>query len=385
MTLAEAVQREPDLPSSPDYGPLEVRFERPEDWDQLLVPFLDLVHEQTEIFNSQRWEPECLERLSFHAGGRLVAAALVMLKPLPLLGSGLAVTKWGPLWRQTGQEPDPTILKLALEKLIDIYANQRGYVFSVFPHADPDHSAVEEQIYQDCGFEAGESLTSPNRYFVNCQLNEEEAHKSLLQKWRYNLKKARKNELTVRHLHGEDGYRAFMPLYEAMLKRKDFHDSSAIGTLKALSSPPVDCLRPLYILVEKDGEAVAGGVIDISGDRAIYLYGATSDRALPLKAGFVLHWAVLELLIKDPVIAWYDLGGADAESPLHQFKRGFVGRTGEIAVTPPYYHYTKDLKSNLICKSLYFVRRHKGALQYNLHEIRHKLIELFAGRGRKGG
>lgn len=384
MTLAQAIPEQQTSRPFTLQAPMEARFERAEDWDQLLVPFLDVVHEQSEIFNSQRWDPECLERVGFYFENKLVAAALVMLKPLPFLRSGLAVTKWGPLWRQKGQTPDPAILKMALEQLVDIYAIKRGFVFSVFPHADPDFSHIEEQIYQECGFEAGESLTSPNRYFVNCQVTQDEAHKSLLQKWRYNLKKARKNGLAARLLHGQEGHHAFMPLYEAMLRRKDFHDSSAIDTLEELSSKSTDFLKPHYFIIEKEGEAVAGAVIDMSGDRAIYLYGATSDRALPLKAGFVMHWAVLEELLKNPVVAWYDLGGADAESPLHQFKRGLVGRTGKIAITPPYYHYTRNLKTRLICKILYFIRRHKGALEYNLHEFKHRLIELFTGKGRKG-
>lgn len=383
MTIVECESVEANHLSLAPCGPLEARFETIEAWDRLLAPFLDVVHEQSEIFNSQRWEVDSLERLGFYRDGQLVAAALVMLKPLPFLGSGLAVTKWGPLWRREGYQPDPTILKQALELLIDIYAKQRGFVFSVFPHADPDYAAIEEQIYQQCGFEAGESLTSPNRYFVNCQSSLEEAHASLLQKWRYNLKKARKNDFQIHQFKGDKGYRAFMPLYEAMLRRKDFHDSSAIGTLEKLSNASTDFLQPNYFLVEKDGEAVAGGVIDISGDRAIYLYGATSDQALPLRAGYALHWAVLEHLIEDPVVCWYDLGGADEESPLHQFKRGFVGRSGEIAITPPYYHYADSLKARLICKSLYFIRRHKGALQYNLHGLKHSLMERLSGKGRK--
>ncbi|MCV6576664.1 MAG: aminoacyltransferase [Cohaesibacter sp.] len=354
---------------------LQACFVNEQDWDSMLAPFVDVLHEQTQIFNAHRWQGDCLERIAFYQNGKLVAAAAVMLKHLPMLKSGLAVTKWGPLWRRADKKPDPQILKLALEHLVDLYAHQRGYIFSVFPFADPDFADISEETYQACGFEAGESLTSPNRYFVNCQHSEADARASLLQKWRYNLKKAEKNNLTVRELKGEEGFEAFMPLYEAMLERKNFHDASAIDTLEALSVTKETYLQPDYVMVEKDGEPVACAVIDMSGDRAVYLYGATSDRALPLKAGYVMHWAVMKLLLKNPRIDWYDLGGADESSPLHQFKRSFVGKEGKIAITPPYYHYTATLKTKILCKLLYFIRRYQGVIRYNLHGLKVRLME----------
>ena len=54
-----------------------------------------------------------------------------------------------------------------------------------------------------------------------------------------------------------------------------------------------DVLRPELFLVSEGGEVIAGAIIFKAGDRAVYLYGATQDRALPLRAGYFLHWHII--------------------------------------------------------------------------------------------
>lgn len=354
-------------------------FVEPQDWDAIVTQFNDCVHEQAECFNGQRWDADQLERIAFYRGDTVVAAAQVMMKPLPLLNTGLAVCKWGPLWRKKGELDDLNHLrnyKAALLGLQRIYAEERGWFLSIFPHADPDFGEEEEQVLQVCGFDAGESLSSPNRYFVDCQCDEDVLRQSLAQKWRYNLKKAGKKGLSTRIMTAEEGFGPFMTLYEEMLARKGFHDSSGIETLKGLLESTESELWPMIMMVEKDGEPLAGGVIDISGDRAIYLFGATSNKSLPMMAGYELHWEIARQLISNPDITWYDLGGADAESDLHQFKRGFVGKRGKIVVTPPYYHYAANNRIMRLGKLLYFVRRAKGKIEYDLHGLIQRLRRL---------
>jgi lipid II:glycine glycyltransferase (peptidoglycan interpeptide bridge formation enzyme) len=369
LKLPHPQEDAPDIWSGED---LEPRFVAADDWDAIVVQFKDCVHEQAECFNGQRWGADQLERIAFYRGDQLVAAAQLMLMPIPLFKTGMAVCKWGPLWRRKGEVDDLANLlnfKAALQSLQRIYAKERGWFLSIFPHADPDFVEEEEQSYRICGFEAGESLTSPNRYFVNCQIDEEELRASLVQKWRYNLKKAGKKGMTTRIATGEEGFATFMTLYEEMLARKGFHDSSGIDTLKGLLESDQSDLWPMIMLVEKDGEALAGGVIDMSGDRAIYLFGATSNKSLPMNAGYILNWAVAGELVRNPDIDWYDLGGADLESDLHQFKRGFIGKRGKIIVTPPYYHYAASRRVMVLGKLLYFARRTKGKLEYDLHGL----------------
>ncbi len=378
-SAALKLDEQPHQPYRHEHVSLTAKLIAPQEWDDLIVNFEECTHEQSQCNNSQRWPAEQLEHIAFYRGDDLVAAALVRLMPLPLLKTGLAVCKWGPLWRKRNTHQgqlDILTFYESLHALQEIYANQRGWFLSIFPRADPDFGELEEQILRDCQFRGGESLTSPNRYFVNCEIDLAQQRTSLAQKWRYNLKKAEKIGLSCRIVPAQEGYQAFMKLYNEMLERKGFHDSSGIEALEGLYNSPQEELRPLIFLVEKDDKMLAGGVIDISGDRAIYLFGATSNDALPWKAGYILHWEIIKKLTANPAIRWYDLGGADVDSDLHQFKRGFVGKQGKIAVTPPYYHYAARKWIGAIGFALYFIRRTKGKLEYDLHNLTQRISRI---------
>ena len=87
------------------------------------------------------------------------------------------------------------------------------------------------------------------------------------------------------------------------------------------------------------GEVIAGAIIFKAGDRAVYLYGATLDRALPLRAGYFLHWHIIGWLKRHTRAQWYDLGGTDGFAGLHQFKIGMVGDGGVVTPVPPTANY----------------------------------------------
>ncbi|WP_420413788.1 lipid II:glycine glycyltransferase FemX [Roseibium sp.] len=369
-----ALQRSPHATAdiSNDLDGLEPRFVPPTEWDEIAIQFRDVLHEQTECFNALRWAPHQLDRVAFYKNGQLVSAAVILKMRFPVVGGGIAVVKWGPLWRRKGLPDDPKNLQQTIDALKQIYALDGGYFLSFFPRADPEISGFETQALEQCGFHLGEELASPDRYFVNMDLSLKDLRESLSQKWRYNLKKAEKNELSARFVEGEDGFKTFMQLYNAMMDRKAFHDTSAINTLQALMGAKEPALRPLILIVEQNGEPIAGGVVDASGERAVYLYGATNNKALPLKAGYVMHWEISKHLVAAPQVRWYDLGGADKDCHLHQFKRGFVGKRGQISVTPRYYHFGATLKARALGHALYFTRRKKGEFARILHDYRNR-------------
>ena len=50
-----------------------------------------------------------------------------------------------------------------------------------------------------------------------------------------------------------------------------------------------------------------------AGDTAVYLFGATNDAALPLRAGYFMHWRIIGWLRESTNARWYDLGGTDGQ------------------------------------------------------------------------
>src|SRR5262249_15452699 len=107
-------------------------------------------------------------------------------------------------------------------------------------------------------------------------------------------------------------------------------------------------------------------LIFAAGDTAIYLYGATSDEALPLRAGYFMHWQIVCWLKAQTRARWYDLGGSDGFHGLHQFKKGMVGKAGAIVPLPPMLHFATRRLPLILGTSAF-------ALRDALLNLRHRL------------
>ena len=127
---------------------------------------------------------------------------------------------------------------------------------------------------------------------------------------------------------------------------------------------------PMVVMVRHEGRDTASAVIDTSGERGVYLYGATDGRALPLKAGYALHWWIAEHLCALPQIKWYDLGGSDGDKGLHQFKKGFVGKQGVIQVTPADHHASATLRGLFAGNMIFALRNAKRVFENLSHGLR---------------
>jgi CelD/BcsL family acetyltransferase involved in cellulose biosynthesis len=165
-------------------------------------------------------------------------------------------------------------------------------------------------------------------------MSADEHRKRIQAKWRYHLSRSEKTGLTFEVAQPER-FSDFDELYSRMLSRKNFPDHSAYQTLPKLLAMPTTSLRPQLFFVWHDNRLVAGAAIFTAGDTAVYLYGATDDDALPLRAGYFLHWNIIAWLKSNTRARWYDLGGTDGFVGLHQFKKGLVGGAGVISPLPP--------------------------------------------------
>jgi hypothetical protein len=306
-------------------------------WDRTIAGFDEASQEQLFAFATNRWPSVGQEPLLFTVGGEVVGGALMMIQKLPFGVGGIAIAKWGPMLHETAR-PDAAALYLGMiEALIAEYAERRRLMISIWPNSDL--SGPNRQFAQLLarGFHTGAKLRFPNRYIVNLGLDEAMQRKSLQQKWRYHLNRADKAGLSFEH-GGQERLAEFDALYQIMTARKQFADHSAYQTVPALMALDAD-IRPELFFVRHEGEVVAGAIIFKAGERAVYLYGATNDRALPLRAGYFMHWHIIGWLKANTRARWYDLGGTDGFQGLHQFKKGMVGEAGVITPVPPVANY----------------------------------------------
>jgi len=319
----------------------------PEAWDAAIAGFDDVCQEQLLVFAATRWPGVVQEPLLFMEGDRVAGGCLVMVQPLPLQLGAIAVAKWAPMLARTNRPDALLVYSQMLDLMLAEYAQRRGMMLSVLPRAALGARNDQFEHLIGRGFRSGAKLLFPNRYIVNLRLSDEEQRRSFHQKWRYHLGKADKSGLSFER--ADPSRRPeFDALYHQMVDRKKFPDHSAYDTLPALMDIADPLLRPELFFVRHMGEVVAGAVIFTAGDRAVYLYGATSAHALELRAGYWLHWHIIRWLRDNTRARWYDLGGTDGFQGLHQFKKGMVGERGVIAPVPPVANYATRLWPRLI-------------------------------------
>ena len=302
-------------------------------WDRVAATFDGVVQEQLFAYARTRWPAAVPEALQFRFGDELVGGALMMVQRLPLGIGSIAVCKWGPIFKDAGRPDAPALYSAMIDALVAEYAERRRMMLSILPRAATTPQNWQYEHLAARRFRRGSSLLFPNRYIVNLRLSDEAQRRSFAQKWRYHLNKAEKAGLTF-EVGGPERLADFDGLYQAMTDRKNFPDHSAYDTIPSLLAAE-PALRPELFFVRYEGELVAGAVIFKAGDTAVYLFGATNDNALPLRAGYFLHWNIIRWLRDHTSAKWYDLGGTDGFQGLHQFKKGMVGEAGVINPVPP--------------------------------------------------
>ncbi|WP_169738500.1 lipid II:glycine glycyltransferase FemX [Afifella pfennigii] len=309
----------------------------PQTWNRLIADYEDASYEQSASCGEDSWGSRRLSHLVLRRQGMTLAAAQVVI--LRVGGRGLAYVKFGPMWRRRDEPAEPAIYRRMLAALVAEYCDRQGHLLTVLPRPHAQYTEAETRMLAEAGFAVRRKMVDPNRYLVDVSLGEDELRQSLAQKWRYNLKKAAANLQT--HLcDDEEGRATFRRLHQEMVARKRHDDRDALHLVPRLMAEMPEALAPHTVLTWHEGRPVAGAVIAVLGDTAYYVFGASSEEALALKAGYALHWWIAGWL-REQGVTWYDLGGEASDPGLKQFKKGMVGKGGAIVAIAEHDRWTR--------------------------------------------
>ncbi len=347
-----------------------------EQWAQTICQFEDATYDQSTSFLADKWGSEKLSHIVVSQNGEPLAAAALVVLTAPLINKGIAYLKMGPMWRRKGRQPDLNTLATIAEAIKQEYSIRRGLMVMVLLPPDADFGRSAEKVLHNHGFQISGKMVDPNRFLVNVSLDEQAQMSSLQQKWRYNLRKSLKNEFTISASTTGESLDRFMSLYETMIKRKGFNESTPVNALKDLANELPDGMTPEIVLVEHDGKPTAGAVIGSIGDTASYLFGATDDRALQLKAGYAMQWWIINRLSERKDVHWYDLGGEAMEPGLRQFKKGLTGKEGVIYAMPGEFETWDDPLSWIVAESVTGLR----SLVRNVRSFNAQTVQSWLGR-----
>ncbi len=182
---------------------------------------------------------------------------------------------------------------------------------------------------------APSNMLPAHTVILNLNQNEADILGGMKSKTRYNIRLAGRKGVKVRRA-GLDELPKWFRLYDETYSRHRLAANDISFFEKIFNTTAEDTCSPGQIdllLAEKDNEPLAGMFLARSGERATYLYGASSNKHRNLQASYALQWGAVQRS-REMGCTEYDLFGIspnpDPEHPmygLYRFKTGFGGRT----------------------------------------------------------
>ena len=165
---------------------------------------------------------------------------------------------------------------------------------------------------------------------VDLRHSEDELLSAMKSKWRYNVRLAERKGVEV-HLGSVDDLSLFYQMYRTTSARDEFvirpfsYYADAWGTF-------VDAGLAQIFQARSQTETLAGLIVFHFGDRAWYMYGASTDRHRNLMPNHLLQWEAMRWA-RGQGYQFYDMWGApevlDENDPMwgvYRFKEGFGGQ-----------------------------------------------------------
>lgn len=307
---------------------IEIDSVNKDEWHDLLLQFDDATLYQTWSYGAIRWNRKNLSHLIVKKNEEVIGIAQATIKKVPFVGAGIAYIPWGPLWQKKGEDRNLKNLQATIAALQEEYVTHRGLFLRIMPHIVEDDSTKKIlSIYEDVGFRKNSSESKYRTFLVDLSPSLSEIRKKLDQKWRNQLNRSEKNELTTVEGDSDELYKIFLDLQREMHGRKKYDPGVDYNEFGEIQKDLPDPVKMKIIVCEYQGAPVTATIVSDIGDTGIYLFGATGDKGLKLKGAYLSQWLMIQWL-KEKGCRWYDLGGIDPErNPgVYHFKAGLSGK-----------------------------------------------------------
>lgn len=277
------------------------------------------------------------QRVWLRRDGRIVAGAQILFRAAALGLVKVGYIPHGPLveWEDTEQ------VELLLNQ-IDLAAyRHRAGIVKIEPMIWQDDDSAE--AWHSICLNEGEKMLPadtvqpPRTVLVDLRPPLDEILATMKSKTRYNIQLAARKGVTVRQ-GGLDDISAFIRLLEVTGKRDDFgiHSPDYYRAAVEIFVPEMAALH----LAEFEGKLLAATMVFACGDRAAYLYGASSNEERNRMPNYAAQWAAIQWAREKGCLS-YDLWGIPDAHPaeleasflkrsdglwgVYRFKRGFGG------------------------------------------------------------
>ncbi|MDR1322385.1 MAG: aminoacyltransferase [Gracilibacteraceae bacterium] len=280
-----------------------------------------------EIKSRTGWRPW---RLTLSRAGETAAAATVLERRLPVVGSPIFYCPRGPV-----ADPRDEALLGELLEAVGRLARDRG---AILLKIDPDIPARDEdfeRFLRAGGFhrlDKGKNFEGVQPKFVfrlDIRPTEEELLAAMRQKTRYNIRLAVKKGVVITR-----GTREELPDFYAVLRETTERDNFLVRDFSYFADL-YDTLVPAgygeLFLARYDGRVVAGTFAFRAGAKAWYVYGASAGVWRDVMPNYLIQWEMIRWA-RSLGCTLYDFRGVSGDlsedNPLYglyRFKKGWGG------------------------------------------------------------
>lgn len=282
--------------------------------------------------------------------GRIVAAASILTRRIPRTNRCLMYCPRGPVL----DTADADVVQEFVAFLKKIALQRRAIMLKIDPPV-PIDDKVSEANLRSAGFvtvvSAGFGGVQPKAVMqLDLDKSEDDLLASFKPKWRYNIRLAERKGVEVDLDCSKDQLPAFYKLLQETCKRDGFLVRSY-----SYFEDMYDILGRAgfirLVLTRYEGEPVAGALMYIFGDKAMYTYGASSNQHRNVMPNHLMQWEMIKLAMSRGC-KWYDFRGVSPKKEsdpedhlqgLNRFKEGFSPRfveyVGEydLVLSPVFY------------------------------------------------
>ena len=238
------------------------------EWSELLGRFADANLYQTWSYGSIRWGVKNLSHLVLRRNGEAVGLAQVRIICPPLVRRGVAYLRWGPLCQLRGYDLELETLRQMALALHEEYVKKRRLFLRILPNAfvNSPRAKVFQSAFSSFDTASSNQANTERTFLLNLTPPLEELRKKLDQKWRNQLNRAEKNNLTIIEGNTAAEYRVFQNIYEKMWSRKQFDTTVDVNEFGRLCEDLPAGLKFKILICEHQGKPVSGIVCSAIGN-----------------------------------------------------------------------------------------------------------------------
>lgn len=295
------------------------------------------------------WQPQ---RLALWDTEReeIVAAAQVLLRSParipPRLGH-LAYIPKGPVldwWHH--EASGPALCELFFSQLNALMRRQGAIALHVELPQEVDGAASDaaRSCMTAMDFHSVRPIQPLRTILLDLSPDEDALLAGMKEKWRYNIRLAGRKGVQVRAARTMEDVQAWYALLQTTSIRDQF-GIHAFDYYRRAWQIFVPRNQAQLLLAEYDGQLLAGILVGCMAQKAIYLYGASSNEQRNLMPNYLLQWEAIRWA-RSQGASTYDLWGIpetddqnEAMAGVYRFKSGWGGRVVRFAGNYEYLYH----------------------------------------------